>query len=165
MKQNLSELIYAKHLRGDELDCHRISFHTQMTKAKRRGIGWELTFEQWLEWWGDDLSQRGVGPGKLSMQRIRDTGPYALGNIEKGTQKQNSHTYSVMKPIKTAQAAYTAHQADLDAEMRSTIVRQGSRLDEVETEDQTLLREDLGFHSLRVLRKRFVASAPITGQM
>ncbi|CAG9225839.1 hypothetical protein [Burkholderia vietnamiensis] len=71
---------------------YRIAFSVQRHNAGRRGIGWELTFEQWLEWWGDDIERRGVHPGDLQMQRIADAGPYALGNIKKGTPKQNAQT-------------------------------------------------------------------------
>lgn len=71
---------------------YRIAFSVQRHNAGRRGIGWELTFEQWLEWWGNDIERRGVHPGDLQMQRIADAGPYALGNIKKGTPKQNAQT-------------------------------------------------------------------------
>lgn len=157
--------LYAKHLKGDGLDEYRIAYFHQRARAKRRGIGFELTFEQWREWWGADIDRRGTRKGDLCMQRIRDTGPYALGNIEKGDAQKNSDTRVMMKPIKDAIRAHVAHQSQLDAEMRSTIVRQGKRLDEVESEDQTHLRETLGYRVDRVVASRFRASARIDAQM
>lgn len=67
-----------------------------------RRIEWELTFEQWVEWWGDDIELRGQGSDNLQMQRINDTGPYALGNIVKGTPKQNTATANEQREIKYA---------------------------------------------------------------
>ncbi|CAG9205621.1 conserved hypothetical protein [Burkholderia gladioli] len=75
---------------------YKIAFQTQRHNAGRRGIEWELTFEQWLDWWGDDIERRGVHPHNLQMQRIADSGPYALGNIKKGHPKQNAQTRAVV---------------------------------------------------------------------
>lgn len=57
--------------------------------AKRRGIGFELTFEQWMGIWGDKLSQRGRRMDQLGMCRINDEGPYAVGNVYLGTPARN----------------------------------------------------------------------------
>lgn len=54
----------------------------QKTNAKKRGIPFLLTFEQWLAIWGDKLPLRGRGRGKLVMARIGDRGPYAPGNVK-----------------------------------------------------------------------------------
>lgn len=72
------------------LTSTRSKFYTQQNHAKRRGIEWKLTFEEWLLWWGEDLDKRGRGFGKLQMCRIGDEGPYSLGNIYKGTHNHNS---------------------------------------------------------------------------
>lgn len=77
-------------------------FQSQRSGAMTRRIGWELTFEQWLEWWGDDVDRRGRGPNDLQMQRINDAGPYALGNIVKGTPKQNAATANEQAGIRHA---------------------------------------------------------------
>ena len=39
----------------------------QKCGAKKRGIGWELSFEQWLEFWGEDIDRRGSGANDLQM--------------------------------------------------------------------------------------------------
>lgn len=65
------------------------AFKAQRSQAKYRGIGWELTYEQWRTWWGDDIAKRGTSLGDLQMMRRFDSGPYSLGNIEKGTAQAN----------------------------------------------------------------------------
>lgn len=69
-------------------------FHAQKKSARLRGIGWELTFDQWLAWWGNDINRRGPHAGQLQMCRNGDEGPYRLDNIHKGTPKQNGKTRS-----------------------------------------------------------------------
>lgn len=64
--------------------------------ATDRGIGFELTFEQWLAEWGDKLNQRGVGREQYGMCRVMDKGPYAVGNVYIGTPKRNAHTRRVV---------------------------------------------------------------------
>ncbi|MDN7658457.1 hypothetical protein [Burkholderia cenocepacia] len=92
---------------------YRIAFSVQRHGAGRRGIGWELTFEQWLEWWGEDIERRGVRPGDLQMQRIADAGPYALGNIKKGTPRQNAQTRAaVLRNRQGCEAVQARHDRD-----------------------------------------------------
>lgn len=65
-------------------------FYEQRYQAiNKRNIEWDLTFEQWLNWWGEDIIDRGSGKGKLNMCRFNDTGPYSLENIYKGTHEDN----------------------------------------------------------------------------
>ena len=72
-------------------------FLSQRSGARSRRIEWCLTFEEWLAWWGDDIGRRGRGKNNLQMQRLGDTGPYALGNIVKGTPKENTATANKQK--------------------------------------------------------------------
>jgi hypothetical protein len=67
----------------------RGQFIAQRDNAKRRGIEWQFTFEQWIEWWGNDLSKRGRKADDLCMARFGDKGPYAPGNCFKQTMKEN----------------------------------------------------------------------------
>lgn len=76
----------------------RRAFTKQRATAKLRGIAWELSFTQWLEFWGDKLSLRGRSPDSLVMARLGDEGPYREGNIEMismrkncGDARRNSH--------------------------------------------------------------------------
>lgn len=98
------------------LDYKR-AYASQKAGAARRGIEWQLTFEQWLDWWGDDIARRGTGSGQLQMQRFADSGPYALGNIRKGVPKNNRETASAVMRNKRSAKAAADHQARLDAMM------------------------------------------------
>lgn len=53
----------------------------QKSRAKARGIGFFMTFEQWRDWWGDRFQFRGRGADALCMGRYDDKGSYRLGNI------------------------------------------------------------------------------------
>ncbi|MEB2544295.1 hypothetical protein [Burkholderia cenocepacia] len=118
---------------------YRIAFSVQRHNAGRRGIGWELTFEQWLEWWGDDIERRGVHPGDLQMQRIADAGPYALGNIKKGTPKQNAQTRAAVLRNRQGQQNRMEHQAKLNELL--TEERNGPLLKELlDEDDRELMR-------------------------
>jgi hypothetical protein len=69
----------------------RHQFAVQRSGAASRGIGWELTFEQWWQIWQESgrYHERGV----YVMARNWDVGPYAVGNVEIQTQSQNVLTY------------------------------------------------------------------------
>lgn len=74
------------------------AFKDQRAKAiKERGIEWHFTFDEWLDWWGDDIVNRGREKGKLVMARYNDTGPYHPDNVKKITVSENAregHTHS-----------------------------------------------------------------------
>lgn len=93
------------------------AFMSQKAGAKSRGIGWELTFDQWMDFWGDDIDRRGQGRNNLQMQRFADAGPYALGNIRKGVPKQNGATASIVSQNRRTARAAKEHQKRLDAMM------------------------------------------------
>ena len=62
-------------------------WHRQYRQATDRNIEWQLTFDEWLTWWqqqlGPDwLAKRGKGKGRYVMARFNDCGPYAIGNIK-----------------------------------------------------------------------------------
>lgn len=60
--------------------------------AKRRGIEFHFTFEEWKQWWDEtgkwDL--RGKTKGCYQMCRVNDEGPYKLGNVYCDTVEANS---------------------------------------------------------------------------
>lgn len=62
----------------------------QKNHAKKRGIEFKLTKQEWLDFWGEDLNKRGRGAGKLQMCRVGDKGCYEIGNIYKQTHEHNS---------------------------------------------------------------------------
>ena len=85
-----------------ELSEARKKFAKQRRNVLARGIEWQLTFQEWLDFWGDDLDNRGPRFWQLVMQRPCDKGPYAIGNIRKGTPRQNVLTRAAMARNKKA---------------------------------------------------------------
>jgi hypothetical protein len=49
--------------------------------AKRRGIEFRLTFEQWWQLWEPYWAMRGPRRGQYVMARTDDAGAYELGNV------------------------------------------------------------------------------------
>lgn len=68
---------------------YQIMFNTQKQNARRRGIPFEFTYESWIDWWGDDIVNRGRGTDKLVMARNNDTGAYSPDNVRKATGSDN----------------------------------------------------------------------------
>lgn len=60
--------------------------------AKRRGIPFELTFNEWLQIWQDSgkWDMRGKGKGSYVMSRIGDAGPYSVKNVYINSQEDNA---------------------------------------------------------------------------
>ena len=52
-------------------------------RARQLGIGFELSFDDWLAWWKDTghFHERGRRRGQYVMARIDRTAPYRLGNL------------------------------------------------------------------------------------
>jgi hypothetical protein len=62
---------------------HFSAYSAQRSKARHRGIPFELSFEEWLKVWEDSgrLPERGRRRGQYVMARNGDQGAYAVGNI------------------------------------------------------------------------------------
>jgi len=60
--------------------------------AKKRGLPFELTFEEWYDIWqkSGKWELRGQGKNAYVMSRIGDKGGYTLGNVFIQTASQNS---------------------------------------------------------------------------
>lgn len=67
----------------------RAKYHAHKASAKSRGIDFDLTFDEWMEIWGDRLSLRGTRAGQLQMCRHRDEGGYTVGNVRIDTRESN----------------------------------------------------------------------------
>jgi len=69
-------------------------YRSQASKAATRGIEWQLTFEQWWNWWQQTgrWSERGATIGKYCMCRYGDIGPYSLDNIYLDLHRENVKT-------------------------------------------------------------------------
>jgi len=126
-------------------------FTSQKRNAKTRGVEWNLTFEEWMEWWGDDLDRRGSGHDLLQMQRIGDAGAYELGNIRKGYPRDNSATYSRVTANKRAEEAKRRLQAALDAAMWEESAEPGEHPED----DENAIPGNLMLKGSGVMRYRF----------
>lgn len=60
---------------------YKNQYNIQKQNARRRKVEFNLTYEQWLEVWGEKISLRGVGRGKYCMARNNDQGPYSIDNV------------------------------------------------------------------------------------
>jgi hypothetical protein len=68
------------------------AYNVAKNNAKRRGIPFLLTEEEWYGWWqaSGHYHERGTRKGQYVMARIGDVGPYALDNIVCITHAENS---------------------------------------------------------------------------
>jgi hypothetical protein len=75
-------------------------YNEQKSRANGRKIEWQFTFESWIQWWGDDFINRGLGNDQLVMCRKGDLGPYHPDNCYKASQSQNAKDASLTKKFK-----------------------------------------------------------------
>lgn len=77
-------------------------FIAQRQNACRRGIEWNLTFDEWWKIWEESgkWDLRGRGIGKFCMSRILDNGPYSKENVRilsfQKNSKQNCFTGNII---------------------------------------------------------------------
>lgn len=80
----------------------RQRYYDQKGHARHRGIEWELTFEQWYQWWLDQGVDKDhptkVCGQQLCMCRPNDKGPYSLDNIYCGTRSENTKERNKTRP-------------------------------------------------------------------
>ena len=92
-------------------------FCAQRLNAQRRGVEFKLTFQEWLDWWGEDLHLRGSKPWQLQMQRMHDKGAYEIGNIVKGHPAKNARTAANVRLAAQQKELKRKHQEALDRAM------------------------------------------------
>jgi hypothetical protein len=75
-----------------EANRERFAFVVQRSDAKKRGIPFLLTFEEWWAVWlaSSKWDQRGKLAGQYVMARLGDRGPYEVGNVYICTTTQNA---------------------------------------------------------------------------
>ena len=58
-------------------------YHNHKARAKRKGIPFELTFEQWYQIWLDSghYFEKGTKQGQFVMSRFQDKGGYTINNV------------------------------------------------------------------------------------
>jgi hypothetical protein len=64
------------------------AFFTKQSGAKKMGIGFHLTFEEWWGLWEPHWSRR--DEDNLCLCRHADIGPYELGNVRIDTKRNNN---------------------------------------------------------------------------
>jgi len=92
-------------------------FLQQRATANRRGIPFEMTFQQWAQAWDGKIADRGSRRGQLVMCRKDDVGPYAADNISIRTTQSNIEEHYRLRARKDVKAAW-----DFDGEDRSACV-------------------------------------------
>ena len=67
------------------------AYASQKCAAKKRGIDFNLTFEEWNHIWqvSGKWDERGRGSKKYCMARHRDIGPYSINNVSIITNHEN----------------------------------------------------------------------------
>ena len=71
-----------------------------MNNAKRRGIDFNMTYEEWLFVWlsSGHFHERGKGREQYVMARYGDTGPYEVGNVKIIPNHENCSEATAGKP-------------------------------------------------------------------
>jgi hypothetical protein len=80
----MAEKPYALTPRGRYNQTPRGRYSSHKCGAKQRGIGFEMTFDEWFGIWTDSgrWAERGPRRGQYVMARFGDVGPYAVGNVK-----------------------------------------------------------------------------------
>jgi hypothetical protein len=74
---------------SEQIASARYKYSKHKSSAKQRGIPFLLTFEQWWQIWQESghWEKRGC---PYMMTRLKDEGPYAVGNVRIATGAQNA---------------------------------------------------------------------------
>lgn len=77
-------------------------YNWQKNSAQKRGISWELSFEQWYNWWLSNGVDKNIDTSlmtsaKLCMCRQNDSGPYSLSNIYCDTNSNNVRLQNTLR--------------------------------------------------------------------
>ena len=102
-------------------------FQLHRANSKRRGIGFNLTFEEWWDIWQSSgfWHLRGNRKGQYVMSRYQDQGDYEVGNVfiqlfennlrEVSVKSKSSATKTKMSLAKKGKALTTEHKAAISA--------------------------------------------------
>ena len=73
------------------LPKHWKDYNMQKAAAKHRGVPFNITYDDWVAWWGTDVDRRGRNhPEAMVMALIDPTIGYQLDNIVKRTKSEHS---------------------------------------------------------------------------
>jgi len=74
------------------------AYNVQKRRAKARGVGFSMSFDEWCWFWNGHWDKRGNKPDQLAMCRKGDKGVYEIGNIYLDTNRNNSKLAVELKP-------------------------------------------------------------------
>ena len=80
-----------KKMVDDGLIDQRRKYKQHKLSAAKRGIEFNLTFDEWWGLWEPHYHLRGVGKGKMCMCRTLDQGPYEINNVRIDRVENNGH--------------------------------------------------------------------------
>ena len=76
-------------------------YNNHKQNAKYRGIAFEITFDEWYNWWlsngVDKHQEHDHNKNSLCMCRYNDAGPYKLGNIYCDNRSANVSFYNICR--------------------------------------------------------------------
>ncbi len=77
----------------------KTAYDGQKHTAKNRGIKFQFEYEDWCQWWVEQLGEnllekRGCKKGQYVMARNRDQGSYRRGNVKAITIEENTTRYN-----------------------------------------------------------------------
>lgn len=87
------EKVNANHKKWRDENPKRNAYNDQRKNAKRRGIEFLLTFEEWCAMWELQWDNRGCGINDMQMCRTGDSGPYSVQNCRIDTRRNNIDEY------------------------------------------------------------------------
>jgi len=92
----------SKEYRNSWLRSPKGRFYQHRCNAQQRGVPFTLTFEEWINLWGDKYEKRGCKEGDYVMCRQGDVGAYEAGNVFIDTAKANISQVPPSKMISSA---------------------------------------------------------------
>lgn len=95
---SLQEIFMGIKQRTDYKERHKYACHK--SKAKQRGIMFNLTYEEWWDIWQQSgkWELRGPNKGQYVMSRYNDVGPYEIGNVFIQPSEENRREAMLGKP-------------------------------------------------------------------
>jgi hypothetical protein len=107
-----------------------VNYYAQKSMSLKRGISWQLSLYEWLEWWVNTghFHERGVCNHQYQMCRYNDKGAYSLDNIYCTTGSENKlsiYKKVIATNIETGiETQYNTRKELVDAGFNSTTVKQ-----------------------------------------
>ena len=97
------------------MKTERNAYHSHRGSAKKRGIPFHFSFEEWVHWWeselgGNWLQLRGCRRGQYVMARLGDKGAYENGNVKCVLVEANHRERKSLKGIAHGRARLTEFQ-------------------------------------------------------